>query len=208
MFAWAGMWVSGKLAGLGGRLAEVVVALALLLALVGGPYWLGVRNQERADALREAQRQAAAEQKLAAAQVKGEAVASRLQTEKEESNVVYRTLVREVPRVVTVYRPAPGASERALPRCVFTRAYVGVWNAALRGADELSASAGGAAAAAGGAGAAGGAAESASTDAGAEVDSGLGQAEVLRNHVDNAAQCEGMRQQLDALIDWHAAVDR
>ncbi|MBL6752034.1 MAG: hypothetical protein ISP90_16055 [Nevskia sp.] len=65
--------------------------------------------------------------------------------------------------------------------------------------------------ASGGVPAAAGGAAGASADAGvvdAALDAGIGQSDILGNHIDNAQQCGAIRAQLDALIDWHAAADR
>lgn len=195
MFAALATWAAGRLGKLGGKLLEVIVALALLIVLVGGPYWLGMRHQSQADAAVQARAQAVAAQKLVVSQAAGAAIAAKLADAQAHVRTVYQTITKEVPHVVTVYRPAPGAALEPLPRAVFTRGFVGLWNGALD--PGLSATTAGAAATATGAGAA----------ADPELDSGVSEGDVLRNHVANAETCTAIRQQLTALIAWHRLED-
>jgi type II secretory pathway pseudopilin PulG len=197
MFAALATWAAGKFGGMAGKLIELIVALALLLVLVGGPYWLGWSHRGSVDdaaASRTlAAQQAHYEQQLAELQARGEAIAARKIADDASAQINYRALREEVPRVTTI-RPAPAAScpaAAALPaRAEFSVGFVGVWNDALAAAaDDLPARPSGAAGAASGP-------DPALTPT--DVD----QADVLSNHIDNAEQYAGCRRQLDALIDW------
>ena len=110
-----------------------------------------------------------------------------------ETRVEYRTIREAIPHATTQYRPTPDAPAQPLPQCVFTRAFVGVWNRALTATAGVPDATGRAAAA------------PANADATGLLDSGIHQRDLLENHVDNAETCTAIRQQLDALIDWHAA---
>lgn len=191
MFAGIAALFAAKLGKLGGKLAEVIVALALLLALVGGPYWLGMRHQAQTDAAVQAKAQAVAAHKLAIAQAKGDAIAAQLAVAQANVKTVYKTITKEVPHVVYKYRPAPHAALQPIPHAVFTVGAVRLWDRALD--PELPAAAGGAAE------------DAAATDP--ALDSGVSQQQLFANHVANAQRNTACRQQLSALIAWHHATD-
>lgn len=194
MFAGIAAWLADRLGKVGGKLLEFIFAVALLIVLIGGPYWLGMRHQSQADAVVQAQAQTAAVQKLAAAQARGDAIAAKLAVSKARVETVYKTITKEVPHVVTVYRERPGAPLIAQPDLVFTRGAVRLWNHALD--PELPAAAGVAADASASAGPA--------DDA--DVNSGVSRQQLLDNHTANAERYTACRQQLTALIAWHHAV--
>lgn len=106
----------------------------------------------------------------------------------------------EVPRVTSSYKPTPTEPAQPLPRCVFTRGFVRVWDAALQSSTAAPAAAGPAAAQTV---AAAGAADPADL-----LDAGIDQADVLDNHVDNAAVAAEVRDQCEALRLWAAEVTR
>lgn len=195
MFAGIAAWAAGKLGTLGGKLAELIVALGLIIVLVGGPYWLGLRHQREVDQAATERAAATAAQRLSAAQARGELLAMQLAQARANARVVYRTIREEVPRVTVVYRPAPGAPLEPVPRAVFTVGFVGLWNRALF-AGELP-------------GAASESADSAAATHTADpaLDAGITEDDVLRNHVDNAQICSDIRAQLEALIAWHHHTD-
>lgn len=180
----------------GGKLVEFSIAAALLIVLVGGPYWLGMRHQKETDAALQAQMQTAAAHKLLAAQTRGDAIAAQLAQAQANVRVVYQTITQEVPHVVFKYRPRPGAALRPVPRAVFTVGAIRLWNHALD--PELSAGAGVPAQDATGADAA----------LDSALDSGVTEQQLLANHVVNAESCDAIRRQLAALIAWHQSVDR
>lgn len=103
-------------------------------------------------------------------------------------------LSRNVPRVTTIYRPAPDAAPVPLPACVFTTGFVRDWNTAL-GIVETSPATGDA---------------TDDTRAASEADglspSDITQADILANHIDNAIRCRAIENQLTGLIDWQKGV--
>lgn len=111
-----------------------------------------------------------------------------------QGEVIYRTIRTEIPRYVTVYKPTLAAPAEPLPRCVFTRGFVGLWNDALAGRSSTAASTTGTAAAA----------AAADPAADAELlDSGITQQALLENHVANGEVTFDNRTQCEALIDFY-----
>ena len=187
MFTGIAVWAATKLGGIGGKTLEFIIAVVLLIVLVGGPYWLGMRHQAQADEATRQTQIAAAAKVLAAKQVAGEKIAAKAAVAQAKVQVVYRTITQEIPHVVTVYRPAPFATLRPIPRAVFTVGFTRLWNHALD--PELSAAT----------------AEPAGAASAADpaLDSGLGEADIVSNHSANAEQYDTCRRQLNTLIDWH-----
>ena len=169
--------------------AELLGGAAIVLVLCGGSAWVGYSYRADADQAAQEKAELVHAQQLAALQAKGEALQSKFDSARAQTVVEYRDVIKEVPRVTTVYRSAPGAAAQPLPACVFTRGFVSVWNRALDPGVPAAA--------------AGAAAPAADTNAADDLDSGATRGDVLRNHVDNAASCTAVRQQLNALIDWH-----
>jgi small-conductance mechanosensitive channel len=138
---------------------------------------------------------AAAQQGLAALraeQVKGNQLASQLADTKDNLRKKTEKLTGEIARVTTLYRRALDAQPETLPAAVFTAGFVRVWNTAngISTAMPTPNSASGIAASAGGSGTAD------------DLDSGVGQAQVLTNQVRNAELHSTCRAQLNNLIDW------
>lgn len=138
---------------------------------------------------------AAAQQGLAALraeQVKGNQLASQLADTKDNLRKKTEKLTGEIARVTTLYRRALDAQPETLPAAVFTAGFVRVWNTAngISTAMPTPNSSSGIAAPAGG---------SRTAD---DLDSGVGQAQVLTNQVRNAELHSTCRAQLNNLIDW------
>lgn len=106
----------------------------------------------------------------------------------------------EVPRVTSTYKPTPAEPAQPLPRCVFTRGFVRVWDAALQAGTSTPAAAGSTAVEA--------AAPAGAADPADLLDAGIDQADVLDNHVDNADVTAAIRDQCEALRLWAAEVTR
>jgi len=126
-------------------------------------------------------------------------------------------ITRRIPHVTTVYVPAPGAVAVPLPACLFTRGYLGLWNAALArdpaGFDHLLGAAGVDAesrtsADTSDAGSDGESGSGAATEPGAElaIAAGVTPAALLENHTLNAERCAGIEDSRTALIQWIRAV--
>lgn len=97
-------------------------------------------------------------------------------------------LKRRIPRVTSQYRPAPGAPLQPVPQCVFTRGFVGVYNAAI-GAAPVPAT-----------DASAGAADAA--DPAEALDSGVQQADVLEHVTDYGRRSRDIEAQLNRVLDW------
>jgi hypothetical protein len=175
--------------------AEMLLGALVVIALAGGGYYKGHCDAANADALAQQKAAIAYQQKLQALQAQGDALAGALAAEQAKTHVQYQTITKEVPHVVTYYRASVAAPLQPLPPVVFTVGFKRLWNCALNPDAILPAGAGCAADAAGG-----------SDPAADDLDSGLTEAAIIDNHVDNAEACTGIRQQLNALIDWHEQV--
>ena len=129
---------------------------------------------------------------LRAEQTKGNQLASQLADTKDELRKKTENLTGEIARVTTLYRRALNAQPEPLPAAVFTNGFVRVWNAAngISTAMPTTNNASGIA--------------TPSSDAGAadDLDSRVGQAQVLTNQVRNAELHSTCRAQLNNLIDW------
>ncbi|MEX3764444.1 hypothetical protein [Paraburkholderia phenoliruptrix] len=171
-----------------------------LLAVVVAIGAAGAFGFYKGDAMRAAQDSAkyAAAQKKAddawqakvdAQRARGDKIAADLETEKANVKTVTLTVVKEVPKVTTVYKEKAGAPSIALNN-IFTWGFVRLYDDALDPSVKHDVSA-----------AAGVPAGSA-----AEADlvrSGVSTADVLTNHAENAGQYADCRNSLNALIDWH-----
>lgn len=129
---------------------------------------------------------------LRAEQAKGNQLTSQLADTKDELRKKTEKLTGEIARVTTLYRRALDAQPEPLPAAVFTAGFVRVWNTAngISTAMPTPNSSSGIAAPSSGAGAAD------------DLDSGVGQAQVLTNQVRNAELHSTCRAQLNNLIDW------
>lgn len=183
--------VAGKLAGP----PLVVIAIAAVLFGLGWLIWqdgYDARDQEARTEqleLRIDRLQYLADMATFSANLSGEYVLRRGQAE-----VIYRTIRQEIPRVVTVFKTAPGAPAQPLPRCVFTTGFVSLWNHALSGTEPANAAA---------AGAAGAVAATDSAGDEALLDSGLDQRAILDNHVANGEVSAEVRRRCELLQDFY-----
>ncbi|MDI3259667.1 MAG: hypothetical protein QJR02_08225 [Sinobacteraceae bacterium] len=135
MFSGIAAWAASVLGGVGGKLLEIIVGLALLLVLVGGPYWLGLRHARTECELAQARAQVAAQVAAQSAQAKQEAISTRsaaqatTQIERERAHT--RTLVKEVTRYVHDTIPAPPGAAG----CGLDADGLRIWRSANAGAD-------------------------------------------------------------------------
>lgn len=103
-----------------------------------------------------------------------------------------RVLQQRIDDVTRHYRPAPDAPPVPLPRCVFTRGFVSVYNAAI-GAAPVPADP----AASG---------PAATTGPAAELDAGVSPADLLAHVTDYGQRCQDIENRLNRLIDWQQAL--
>lgn len=130
-----------------------------------------------------------AAQHLRTALARFDQLAGELASTQRENRQTTDRLTGEIARVTTLYRQALDAAPEPLPACVFTRGFVRVWDEATGAALPAPEGTDGAAASA--------------TRAGAveQLDSGLGQADILAHHTRYAEQCRNTAAQLNRLID-------
>jgi hypothetical protein len=129
---------------------------------------------------------------LRAEQAKGNQLASQLADTKDNLRKTTDKLTGEIAHVTTLYRRALNAQPEPLPVAVFTTGFVRVWNTANGISTAMPApnSASGTATPSSGAGTAD------------DLDSGLGQDQLLTNQVRNGELHGTCRAQLNNLIDW------
>lgn len=150
-------------------------------------------KQDMAESAAEAAKKAVA--KLQAEQARGQTIAAELAETKASHRRTTDKLQGEIARVTTLYRRSLKSEPEALPAGVFTTGFVRVWNEALnpsptrvpapsqspsRAADPLG-----------------------STRAADQLDSGVTQADILKNHVRNSEGYGSCRAQLKSLIEWY-----
>lgn len=161
---------------------RAIIAL-VLLALSAWSGWALRGDHEDAQRLRELQ---AAQVRLDEARALGDKLTIDLEQAKREIRTVTVEVVREIPKVTTVYVERPGDAPAPIPPAVLTWGFVGLWDNALR--TDLP--------------------DAASEPAGAASGARIARAPVdtpdlLANHAVNAAGYAECRRQLNALIDWH-----
>ncbi|AZE10193.1 putative lipoprotein [Pseudomonas chlororaphis subsp. aureofaciens] len=135
---------------------------------------------------------------LQAEQAKGNQLASQLADARDNLRKTTDKLTGEITHVTKLYRRAIDAQPEPLPACVFTTGFVRVWNAANGVSTAMPAqnTTSGTAAPSNGAGAAD------------ELDSGIGQGQVLFNQIRNGEQYGACRAQLNRMIDWALSESR
>lgn len=134
-----------------------------------------------------------ADDRYAAEVVRGNTAAQALITAQQQIGYLSNLAKGKIDAVTQTYRPTPNANPEPLPRCVFTRGFVRVWNgvAVDGGADPLSdrTAAGGTDAATG------------TDDA---LDSGISQADLLDWLTDYADRNRRIEAELNKLLDVEA----
>lgn len=163
----------------------ILAVVAVVLSLMAGSFYQGwsMRGDREAAVKLEAERAAA--KLLAAEKARGDALAADLETEKRNIKTVTVEVIKEVPKVTTVYVEKPGEEPKAIPPAVYTWGFVGLYDRALR--PDLPATASQFARPPG------------ATDiTRAPIDS----PDILSIHVENAGKYAECRAQLNKLIDF------
>ncbi|MBP5144060.1 DNA-packaging protein, partial [Pseudomonas chlororaphis] len=155
-----------------------------------------IANLKKTYALEKQAETARALADLQAEQTRGNQLASQLADTKDNLRKTTDKLTGEITHVTKLYRRAIDAQPEPLPACVFTTGFVRVWNAA-NGASTAST-----AMPAQNAATSGTATPSSGAGATDELDSGVGQTQVLFNQVRNGEQYGACRAQLNRMIDW------
>lgn len=207
-------WLSGVSILPRAQLLGWGVAAVLLSLLVGGGtgYFLGTARGDARVAQLTSDFQKANAEAVAAAdadrerkQALADALSAELATTQAELHQAQINLSRRVPYVTTVYLPSLSLGESkirtqtsapvAIPRTVFTTGFVRLWDQAngidLPGSGPAACRLDGEA----------GTGET--VGEGCLHDSGISQADVLTNHIDNALRCRQVEALLDKYIQWH-----
>lgn len=179
--------------------------VGLLLALLFGGgcgYHLGgARGDARVAMLQQEYKQAeldtiaASESSRKRDQARADHLASELVKTQQTLQAAQITQIKKVPYVTTVYIPTQASMPVAIPRPVFTTGFVRVWDSA-NGID-LSATRPASCLMDGEAG------TRKTLDSNCLRDSGISEADILNNHIDNAARCREIEAVLDKYIAWH-----
>lgn len=187
--------VAGGSAG-GSFLPWVILAVVLAIGGAGAfGYYKGDSTRGKLDAAQYAAAQKKADDawkaKIDAANKVGDKLAEDLEAEKANVKTVTLTVVKEIPKVTTVYKETANAPSIAVPHGIYTWGFVRLLDDALDPTvkHDVSAAAG--------------------VPAGSAAEADLVRAsidtpDVLSNAVENAGQYADCRNQLNALIDWHA----
>ncbi len=119
---------------------SIIGALLFSIALAGGSYYAGWEQRgdhEAAAALELKVKTDAAEK---AERDRADGLAADLETEKRNIKTVTVEVIKEVPKVTTVYKETPNAPLQPIPDAIYTYGFVGLWDRALAGG-QLSAGA-------------------------------------------------------------------
>jgi hypothetical protein len=175
------------------KLIGWLFGLGIITAIVGGiflgGYHKGYDVREASDAKLQQQADTAWQTKLDAANANGAELAAKLATASANVRTVTQTVIKEVPKVTTVYKEKPGAPVQAIPVAVITWGFVRLWNDASDPTVKHAVPAS--------------VAGSSETAADADlVKSGVTVGDILDNHAANAGQYADCRNQLNALIDF------
>lgn len=171
-----------------GTLAGLVVCVALL----GVGYYYGHKHESDACDAAQLKQETDKTTRLADAIKENTRLERELAAARNERDGLYEQLRNYEPRIVTQYIERPGEEPKALGHCPVTRGFVRVYDDANFG--RLSDATGIAPGAAVGTG-----------TAELELAPGIGRGEILDTHITNAKTCNAIRDQLNALIDWHEA---
>ncbi|TBV12769.1 hypothetical protein [Stutzerimonas kirkiae] len=165
--------------------AKAKVEGDLALEQLRGDY----QQQELARAQASAADAKASAKRLQDEQARNDQLAADLAEQQRQHRKTTDRLTGEIARVNDLYRDALDAPPKPLPACVFTTSWVRLYDeatgAAVPTADDSS----------------GATAQDTQARAAGQLDSGLGQRDVLAHHIRYAEQCRNTGAQLDRLID-------
>lgn len=164
----------------------IISALCILIATGAGGFGFGwaVRgDHDDAIALKVKKEH---DEKVEAERKRGDGLAVELDEEKRNIKTVTVEVVKEIPKVTTVYKESPNAPIQPIPDPVYTYGFVRLWDSAL--STGVLATTG----------------DAADQARGADiVRAPFKQADILENHAVNASKYAECRAQLNKLIDWH-----
>lgn len=165
----------------------IIGAILMAIALAWGGYEAGWEKRGDHEAAIALEAKKAADKLLAKEKLRGDGLVGELAKEKRNIKIVTIDVIREIPKVTTVYVEVPGETPKAIPPAVITWGAVGLYNRALRPdlpdtASEFSYPPG------------------ATSITRAQVDT----PDILAVHSENAGKWAECRADLNKLIDWHA----
>lgn len=159
--------------------------LILAISLAGGGYYQGWERRGDHEAAVQLKATLAANKLLAEEKLRGDGLAAELELEKRNIKTVTIEVIKEIPKVTTVYVEVPGETPKAIPPAVITFGAVRLFNRSLRpdlpaGASEFAYPPG------------------ATNVTRAPVDT----PDILAVHAENGAKYAECRTQLNKLIDY------
>lgn len=162
-------------------------ALLLAIALAGGGYYEGWEKRGDHEAALALKAKEAADKALEQERVRGDQLATDLEHEKQNIKTVTVEVVKEIPKVTTVYVEAPGEAPKPIPPGIYTNGFVRLWNSALFPTGGVRSAAG----------------ESLDLSGGADtVRAKIDSPDILANAGDNFGKYAECRTQLRKLIDF------
>lgn len=170
----------------------ILAGVLLVAALVGGAFYKGWDMRGDREAAKQLEAKKKLQDEIDRQRARSEQLASDLEDEKRNIKTVTVEVIKEVPKVTTVYVEKPGEAPKPIPDAVYTWGFVGLYDRALR--PDLPATAG----------------EFAHSSSGSSIARApVGSADILGNHVVNASQYAECRAQLNALIDdWESRIGK
>lgn len=164
----------------------ILAAVVMVLSLMAGSFYQGWSMRGDREAASQLKAERAWSKKLADEKDRGDGLAKELDLEKQNIKTVTVEVIKEVPKVTTVYVEREGDAPKPIPSGVYTYGFVRLWDNAL--ASYLPYASWQSAGAAG-----------KPDTLRAPIDS----PDILNNAVVNFGKYAACRAQLNALIDWH-----
>jgi hypothetical protein len=167
-------------------------ALLLAVALATGGFYEGWSMRGDHEAAVQLRAKKLADKALDKERVRGDDLAIQLEVARREVKTVTVEVVKEIPKVTTVYKESPNAPLQPIPDPVYTVGFVRLWNDAYASSGVRS-----------GAGKPAGAAGEADL-----VRAPVSSADLLANHAENAGKHADCYAQLNKLIDFEEGRER
>lgn len=163
----------------------ILAAVLLLGSLLGWSFYEGWSMRGDREAANQLEAVRAWQAKLDAERVRGDKLAGELELEKRNIKTRIVEVVKEIPKVTTVYVEKPGEAPKTIPPAVYTTGYVRLWNNALTGLPVATS-------------------EPVGSTGGSDLArSNIDSPDLLTNHAINASKYAECRAELNKLIDWH-----
>lgn len=166
---------------------SIIAALVASIALSVGSYYAGWQQRGDHEAAITLKAKIAADANLAAERKRGDGLATELEKERLNIKTVTIEIIKEVPKVTTVYKERENAPTIQIPEHIYTVGFVRLWNESyipdLRKTPSKFADQTG--------------------RADDLIRAKVVADDILQNHIENAGKWAKCRADLNKLIDWH-----